>query len=138
MDLSAQQILELDEGFRKGLNLDEACLYAKITDDDYIDYAKAHTGWHQENKKKALYPIIKAKETIVANLDKVDNAQWYLKKKAPLEFGDKTTQEHTGTVYLAPVYFSDGPRIDSKPMLVNTMPDEFESRINAIEANPVQ
>lgn len=85
---------KLRQAFLIGATNAEASNYAGITEKtlyNYIDkvpdfYSKIE-GWKNE-------PILKAKTTVVKNLDDTKNAQWYLERKAKAEFAPR--QEHTG------------------------------------------
>jgi hypothetical protein len=46
-------------------------------------------------------PTVKARATIVADLDSPESAKWYLERKRKDEFSTKTETEATGTITLA-------------------------------------
>lgn len=78
-----EAVLEaLRQAFLIGATNAEACGYAGIsvkTLYNYIDikpeFLQQIEGWKNE-------PILKAKRTVVTNLDDTKNAQWYLERKA--------------------------------------------------------
>jgi hypothetical protein len=82
--------LKLEQAFAIGCTDKEACSYAEITEDQLYYYEneinKEFRVKKQELKDK---PILKAKQTIVKNLEDPTHAKWYLEKKAHQEFGQR-------------------------------------------------
>jgi hypothetical protein len=97
----APQILcKLESAFLKGMNNRQACFLADISEATFYAVCKGNPGLLerfidlQENVK------VKAKEIIYEAIDKGDKAQanWYLERKSPEEFGNKQKIEHSGNI----------------------------------------
>lgn len=97
----SEKKVKLEQAFAIGCTDKEACSYAEITEaqlyyyEDVID--KQFRVKKQELKEK---PILKAKQTIVKNLDNPDHAKWYLERKKKDEFSHRTelTGENGGAI----------------------------------------
>lgn len=77
------EILErLRHAFAIGATKEEACAYAKIGKSTLYDYINANPEFSEEIEQLIQQPILKAKQTIVNNLDDVKNAQWYAERKS--------------------------------------------------------
>jgi len=86
---------KLEQAFAIGCTDEEACSYAEISPDQLYYYEnnidKEFRVRKQELKQK---PILKAKQTIVKNLDNPEHAKWYLERKKKDEFSQRN--EMTG------------------------------------------
>lgn len=86
---------KLEQAFAIGCTDKEACIYAGITPDQLYYYTSTVNTQFQVIKEELKEkPILKARQTIVKGLDQVDNARWFLERKAKNEFSIR--QEHTG------------------------------------------
>lgn len=86
---------KLEQAFAIGCTDKEACIYAGITPDQLYYYTSTVNPQFQVIKEELKEkPILKARQTIVKGLDQVDNARWFLERKAKNEFSIR--QEHTG------------------------------------------
>ena len=71
-------------------SVEECCSWAGISEDQYKYFREQH---HWFSPLKTLcneMPSIKARNTVVAGLEDVNNARWYLEKKRKKEFGNDT------------------------------------------------
>lgn len=84
----------LRQAFAIGCTDEEACAYAKIACSTLYKYQNEHPEFIEEKEQLKQEPILKAKNTIVQNLDDPKNAQWYLERKKKDEFS--TRSELTG------------------------------------------
>lgn len=85
---------KLRQAFLIGATNDEACGYADISVKTLYNYIEKQPEFLQQIEQWKNEPILKAKTTVVKNLDDTKNAQWYLERKAKAEFAPR--QEHTG------------------------------------------
>lgn len=101
LEFTEEVVKKLEEVFSLDGTISEACFYAGITRQTYYTYVseKAEEG----SKAKELFdrfeslrerPVLKARQTIVKNLDNPQYATWYIERKKKKEFSSRT--EHTG------------------------------------------
>lgn len=84
---------KLREAFDVGATDEEACIEAEISVPALHRYCKKNKSFREEKEYRKKKPIIKARKTVVDNLDKVENAKWYLEKKVKGEFGKHVVLE---------------------------------------------
>jgi hypothetical protein len=65
----------------------EACSYAGIGESTLYDYLSVTPEFSEEITKLKNQAVLKARKTVVDNLDDVDTAKWYLSRKRKDEFG---------------------------------------------------
>jgi len=80
---------KLRQAFLFGATNEEACAFADIGYRTLYDYLDRNPEFSQEIEKWQLNPILKAKVTVVRELDDPKNAQWYLERRAK-EFKPKS------------------------------------------------
>lgn len=85
---------KLRQAFLIGATNDEACGYADISVKTLYNYIEKQPEFLQQIEQWKNEPILKAKTTVVKNLDDTKNAQWYLERKKKDEFAVR--QEVTG------------------------------------------
>ena len=94
-------VSKLEEGFSKGLNDVESCLYAWISKVSLYEYCKKHPEFTNRKEELKQQPKMKAKLIINDKLEEKDdyNARWYLETKWKDEFSKqvKTINENTNT-----------------------------------------
>lgn len=73
---------KLRQAFLIGATNDEACGYADISVKTLYNYIEKQPEFLQQIEAWKNEPILKAKTTVVKNLDDVKNSQWYLERKA--------------------------------------------------------
>lgn len=87
LDTDLVVVGKLESAFAIGADITRACAHAGINRDTYYEYIKRHPEKADKFKQLRNKPILKALNTIVANLDDPRTAKWYLQKKLPDEFG---------------------------------------------------
>lgn len=92
--MTPETIDKLRQAFLIGATKEEASGYAGISKVTLYNYIEKHPEFLNEIEKWQNEPILKAKTTVVKNLDDTKNAQWYLERKKKDEFAPR--QEHTG------------------------------------------
>lgn len=88
---------KLEEGFSKGLNVTECCLFADVPKSTYYDYLNAHPSYSDRIE------LLKSNTRMIAKMNLYDkiqggddyNSRWYLERTAE-EFNPKQKQELTG------------------------------------------
>lgn len=85
--MTEQVIDKLRQAFLIGATNDEACGYADISVKTLYNYIEKVPEFLQQIEHWKNEPILKAKTTVVKNLDDTKNAQWYLERKAKKEYG---------------------------------------------------
>ena len=80
--MTEQVIDKLRQAFLIGATNDEACGYADISVKTLYNYIEKVPEFLQQIEHWKNEPILKAKTTVVKNLDDTKNAQWYLERKA--------------------------------------------------------
>lgn len=84
---------KLEEAFALGCTDAEACFYADIHPDTLYDYCKKNPQFSERKSLLKLKPVLKAKKTILENLNDAKVAQWYLERKCKEEFNTKIEQK---------------------------------------------
>jgi len=80
---------KLRQAFLFGATKEEACAFADIGQETLYDYLKRNPEYSNTIEKYKKEPILKAKVTVVRELDDPKNAQWYLERRAK-EFKPKS------------------------------------------------
>lgn len=88
--MTEQVIDKLRQAFLIGATNDEACGYADISVKTLYNYIEKVPEFLQQIEQWKNEPILKAKTTIVKNLDDTKNAQWYLERKRKDEFSARS------------------------------------------------
>jgi hypothetical protein len=88
--MTPEVIAKLEKAFAIGATDIEACAFAGICETTLYYYQQKNPEFKDRKKRLKEQPILKAKNTVVANLDDVKNAQWYLERKKKDEFGQRT------------------------------------------------
>lgn len=78
----------LRQAFAIGCTKKEACAYAKIGESTLYDYINANPDFSDEIEELIQAPILKAKNTVVSNLEDLETAKWYLSRKKKDEFSN--------------------------------------------------
>ena len=90
-----EKIVKIEQAFSIGCTDKEACAYAEITQDQLYYYENTiNTRFRAKKREMKQKPVLKARQTVVKNLDQPQYAQWYLERKRKKEFS--TRQELTG------------------------------------------
>jgi hypothetical protein len=92
--ITPQILAQLYTAFSIGCTDEEAIAFANVSNGAFYDYQKLHPEFLEEKERLKKLPILKAKNTVVQGLDRVQNAMWYLERKKKDEFSVRT--ETTG------------------------------------------
>lgn len=87
--IQGEKLVLLKQAFAIGCTDEEACAYAKIPTSTFYEYQKRHPDFLEEKERLKKEPVLKAKHTVVKSLDDIQNAQWYLERKARDEFSKR-------------------------------------------------
>jgi len=87
-------VKKLEEAFAMDCTVGEACLFAGISRTTYYAWIKANPELANRFEELRDTPVLKARQTIVKDLDKPESAHWYISRKRRNEFA--TREEHTG------------------------------------------
>ena len=85
---------KLEYAFAIGCTDREASLYANIAPSTLYRYCDEHKEFSERKEGLKKTPILKARETVVNDLENTDSAKWYLERKVKKEFSQR--QELTG------------------------------------------
>ena len=82
-------ITKLKAAFANSFTVEQACYYAEITKDTYYNWIKRNPQFSDEMDRASHQPMMKAKQVVVGSINSgdVESAKWWLKNKAPDEFG---------------------------------------------------
>lgn len=122
---------KLEEAFALGCTDEEASFYADISPRTLYNYQTENPEFLQRKDQLKQNPILKARQTLVNNLDKAENARWFLERKKKEEFGSHQEVEHTGEFNLK----IDGESIYIHTARGTTSGDEGEE---AVQSDPVR
>ena len=75
-------VAKLEHAFAIGATATEACSYADISRNSLYDYIAYNEKFSNRIEQLRDKPILKAKNTIVKDLDQTGTAKWYLEKKS--------------------------------------------------------
>ena len=84
---------KLEEAYALDCSVDEACLYAGITTPTFYSWMKDEPELFTRLKALKHKPVLKARKTIVKNLNQPEHAKWYLERKRKDEFSPKNIVE---------------------------------------------
>jgi hypothetical protein len=87
----------LEQAFAMGCSDREACLMADISHQTLYDYQTLNPEFVDRKEMLKETPILKARQTIIDNLNSPNIATWYLERKKKDEFTPKQEIENTGT-----------------------------------------
>ncbi len=82
-------LLKLEEAFAIGASDVEACLYADISPTALYEYQKKNKEFRERKERLKEKPTLKARQTVVQNLDDKELAFKYLIRKRRDEFASK-------------------------------------------------
>lgn len=91
--LTEETIKKLEEAFAMDCSITEACLYANIRTQTYYNWIEKNANLKERFDELRESPFLKARQTIIKNLDNPQYAFEYMKRKKRLEFGDNV--DHT-------------------------------------------
>lgn len=92
--LTEETVKKLEEVFAMDGTVEEACFWAEISRQTYYNWIKEFPEMEVRFDSLRQRPFLKARQTIIKNLDNLDGAKWYLERKKKQEFA--TRIENTG------------------------------------------
>lgn len=92
--MTPEVVTKLEEVFALDGTVEEACFYAGISRNAYYEWVKAKPELNDRFEELRQRPFLKARQTIVKNLDQPEHAKWYMERKKKIEFAGRT--EMTG------------------------------------------
>lgn len=81
--MTPEIISKLEDVFALGGTDEEACFYAGIGKSTLYNYQEKSPDFVERKEALKLKPVLKARQTMIKDLDNVDSAKWYLEKKEP-------------------------------------------------------
>lgn len=99
--MTPETLDKLRQAYLIGANDKEAYAYAGISHETFYNYIQKHPEFREQIDRWQDEPILKAKTTIVKNLDDVKNSQWYLERKRKDEFSVRTENDTAVSIDLA-------------------------------------
>lgn len=81
--------------FLMDLTDEEACLSANISPSALYAYQKIHPEFTEQKRAWRLNPFLKSKITVFNNLGQLGAAQWYLERRDPEHWGNRSKIEIT-------------------------------------------
>ena len=94
MKLTPETVNKLKEAFAIDASVEEACFYAEITRQTYYNWVDENPVLKEEFDRLREKPVLKARQTIVKNLENPEYALKYLERKRKSEWALR--YEHTG------------------------------------------
>ena len=104
--MTPEVVNKLEEAFAMGCTDLEACLFADISKQTLYNYQDAHPGFVDRKEELKETPVLKARQTILNNLEDPQNAKWYLERKKKDEFAQQVNSKHSGDKE-NPIYIQD-------------------------------
>jgi len=96
MKFSKESVNKLRESFSIGADVSAACYYANISRQTYYNWAEKNYLLKEEFYRLKQKPVLKAFQTVFNNLDKAENARWYLERKRKKEFSPRVETDDLG------------------------------------------
>lgn len=87
--LTPEEKMQLEIAFAAGASRKDACLFAGVTVDKFSYYMKVHPEYQMRLDSLKESPVMKARQTVVDDLDNVETAKWYLQRKRKDEFSER-------------------------------------------------
>lgn len=115
---------KLEQAYAMDCTDGEACLFADIAMSTLYKYQSENPEFTDRKKELKNRPVLKARTTVVNNLDDPEMAFKYLEKKKKDEFSSKTEQE---------LYGKNGKDLIPSPLLKNVRDNNSITESNANE-----
>ena len=93
--MTPETVNKLEQAFAIGATDEEACVFADISRTTLYDYINKNPEFADKKEALKKKPILKAKNTVVKNLDNPDMALKYLERKCKNEFSTRQEQSIT-------------------------------------------
>lgn len=85
--LTDETVRKLETAFALGCTVKDACIFGGISRDSYYRWIREDPSLSDRFEQLQMEPILKARKTIIDNLDNPRTAAWYLERRLRLEFG---------------------------------------------------
>lgn len=92
--MTAETLNKLEQAFSIGCTDEEACVFADISRQTMYAYISENPEFSDKKEALKKKPILKAKNTVVKNLDNPDMALKYLERKCKNEFSTKVINDN--------------------------------------------
>ena len=93
--LTPESVKRLEEVFALDGSIEEACFYADISRQTYYNWINENKEMDERFDNLRQKPFLKARQTLVKNLDVFDNALKYMERKRKNEFSLRTETDLT-------------------------------------------
>lgn len=91
--LNPDTVKKLEEVAALDGSVEEMCFYADISRQTYYNWMKANPNMQERFDNLRQRPFLKARQTIVKNLDNPQHAFEYMRRKKKAEFSDRSEVE---------------------------------------------
>ena len=97
--ITEEVIKKLEDGFLKGFNDREACLYSDIAPSTLYEYCNANLDFSERKEELKENVKMRAKMNIAKEIEEGDKvlSQWYLERRDK-DFNPKSAIEHSGKI----------------------------------------
>lgn len=87
--LDQGKVSRLIDAFENGCTIEEACIHAKITINQYWYFTEVHPEFSQIKDALILLPNIRVRTAIVSRLTDIETAKWWAERKMKHEFNTR-------------------------------------------------
>lgn len=94
IEFTEDVVNKLEQAFALDCTVEEACLYADISRQTYYNKIKEKPELFDRFEELRQRPFLKARQTLIKNLDQPEHAKWYMERKKKNEFAQRN--EMTG------------------------------------------
>jgi predicted DNA-binding protein YlxM (UPF0122 family) len=98
IEFTEDVVNKLEQAFALDCTIEEACLYADISRQTYYNKIKERPELFDRFEELRQRPFLKARQTLVKNLDQPEHAKWYMERKKKKEFATRQEVENTGRI----------------------------------------
>ena len=92
--MTPEVVNKLEQAFAIDSTVIEACSYADISRETFYNWLEKNPKFNDRIQRLRQRPVLKARQTIVQNIEQPEHAKWYLERKVKKEFALRT--EYTG------------------------------------------
>lgn len=109
IEFTEDVVRKLEEAFALDCTVEEACFYADISRQTYYVKIKEFPYLSDRFDELRQRPFLKARQTIIKNLDIPEHAKWYMERKKKAEFAQRqeTTGANGGAIVFLPQELMD-------------------------------
>ena len=94
--MTPEAINKLEQAFAIDATVEEACFYTGISVPTFYSWKKKNEKLFKGLEALREKPVLKARQTIVNNLDTPEGARWYIERKRKKEFSTRQEFGHEG------------------------------------------